>query len=172
MGNLESYAPLLEDLCRFGFKLEVCKYLDSVFANGWAIPSDGEYHALRMLAFKTKPERYYPEVLDSLRNQADWSKQLLLATIGFHGDPIFAAILSCSPDAIASFFIWLEEMFPPEDEPSHDGVMSYNSVNGIYEMKSHIITSLSRNGADGSEQALIKSKKRFPRKEVVTELRS
>ena len=159
--NLKPRACLLEDLCKLGFEHKAIQHLVNLFSDGWAKPVNDKYHELRMLAFKLEPRRYYKEVLQSLKDQPEWSKQLLLATTEFHGSPVLDAFLSCPPDAIADIYIWLDQQFPPKDEPRQDEGEA-KSVDNIYWMKNHIINDLRENGAEGSELAIAKIYKQFP----------
>ena len=163
--NLKSKAQLLQDLCKFGFRRETTQYLDNLFSDGWANPEDDKYHELRMLAFKLEPKRYYKEVFQSLKDKPKWSKQLLLTNTRFHFNLVLDAFLSCPPDAIADIYIWLDQRFPPEDEPRHDGEAKFvDSVDNIYRIKNYIITHLMRSGVDGSELAITKIYEQFPDK--------
>jgi len=153
---------LLDDLARYGKEHLVCRYLDSLFCGGWAVPAEREFHKLRRLAFCLSQESYIRQILDALVTDPSWGKSWVESSIVTHGDAFLSALLSCGVGDVAEMYIWLHDHYPSETCPEHETVYTPSSLDEVHMLKNSIIKHLSQSGRDGSTAALDRVFSRFP----------
>lgn len=168
-GINESYRSLLlSNLAEYGQDDLVRKYLDSLFINDWSIPPDFNLHKLRRLAFVLSPVSYIHQILDALTINPIWGRHWIETSIESSDSALLRAINSCDVSEMASFYIWLNDQYPPDQCPYHESVFTPGPLDEIYRFKSHLIRDLAQSGKTGSASSIQNIVERFPSEDWLT----
>jgi len=158
--NFEQNYLILNELVRYGKKKLVQSYLDSILNGKWNPHPDISLNKHILLAIELDSDAYLPLLFTNMKNDNTWGRQWIEMALMSWDNGLIKTILGCTTDIIAEIYIWLCSEYPVR--PEHDDVFSPGPLDRIYELKSHIITYLVRNGIDGSALALDKIYSHFP----------
>ncbi len=153
---------IVNSLARQGKEELVLEYLNTLFDEGWSVPSDPKFHKLRKLAFVLSPASHMQQLLDALESDPGWGQKWIETSIGGYDGDLLKAILSCESCDLGKIYIWLHEQYPKKTRPEHEGVYTPAAIDEIHRLKNEIINHLSQSGIAGSSIVLDSIMQRFP----------
>jgi hypothetical protein len=128
-------------------------------------PPDPAMNLHLSLAFKLMPEKYGSVIIDWLENNGVWGRQWVSNVVGSWESPLSSGVLASSVELMARYYIWLHRVYPASTCPEHDGTYTPTALDGIHELKTHLINSIINGGQVGSSEALKKIHAVFPEDE-------
>ena len=153
---------IVNSLAQQGKEELVIEYLNTLFDEGWSVPSDPKFHKLRKLAFVLSPTSHMQQLLDALESDPGWGQKWIEASVGGYDGDLLKAILSCESCDLGKIYIWLHEQYPQKTRPEHEGVYTPAAIDEIHRLKNYIINHLSQSGIAGASIVLESILQRFP----------
>lgn len=153
---------IVNSLARQGKEELVIEYLNTLFDEGWSVPSDQKFHKLRKLAFVLSPASHMQQLLDALESDPGWGQKWIEASVGGYDGDLLKAILSCESCDLGKIYIWLHGQYPKKTRPEHEGVYTPAAIDEIHRLKNYIINHLSQSGIAGASIVLESILQRFP----------
>jgi hypothetical protein len=98
-----------------------------------------------MYLIASNPQSRFPELLDLLKEDAQWGRDWCLQTLGqsgFQYSPFPKMLKRLSVKELKEFYAWLQRVFPMEEQPHHTGCYSPDAVDNVYEAISAIFDEL------------------------------
>lgn len=153
---------IVNSLARQGKEELVLEYLNTLFDEGWSVPSDLKFHKLRKLAFVLSPASHMQQLLDALTSDAEWGQEWIETSVGGYDGDLLKAILSCESCDLGKMYIWLHKQYPKKTRPEHEGVYTPAAIDEIHRLKNEIINHLSQSGIAGASIVLDSILRQFP----------
>lgn len=154
---------LYSSLVSCGKQEVVSRKLDSLFKDKDWNSLDDEEIKLSILAFLLHPVQHINQLLEVIYTENNLGKKWFESlNIRLDENVFLEALFQCKLDEVVSVYEWLHKSYPPQNAPRHGGVYFPSIIDMTYDLKSNIISTLTKNGQTGSTEALKSILSAFP----------